>query len=57
MIYSIQNSYGEVYGKYPLPEWAELSTQEWAERLRGELGTILGFNGVAASPLVTDFSE
>ena len=52
MLYTIQNSYGEVYGKFPLPEHAELSAEEWADKLRGKLGDILGINGVEAAPLL-----
>lgn len=54
VIYTVQNAYGEVYGKYPLDASIGLSSQEWADRLQDELAGILGINGVHAMRLVLD---
>ncbi len=50
MLYSIQNSYGEVYGIYPMPK-TNKSAEGLAHELKTELEDILGNNGVNDSPL------
>ncbi len=53
MLYSIQNSYGEVYGVFRMPP-TNISPDVWASDLKGKLSDILGFNGIKDSPLVLD---
>ena len=52
MLYSIQNSYGKVYGIFPMPETTK-SAEGLAHELKTELDDILGINGVRDSPLYT----
>ncbi len=50
MLYSIQNSYGEVYGIYEMPP-CNKSAEGLAHELKDELSDILGINGVRDAPL------
>lgn len=52
MLYSVQNSYGEVYGIFEMPPTTK-SAEVWAHELKLELGDILGINGVRDMPLIS----
>jgi hypothetical protein len=52
MLYSIQNSYGEVYGIYKMPACTK-SAEGLAHELKVELRDILGINGIRDAPLFT----
>ena len=54
MRYSIQNSGGEVYGVFPVPQPTTISAEELRDGLSFELETDLGINGVS---LTTDTVE
>jgi hypothetical protein len=51
MLYSVQNSGGQVYGTYEMPP-SDMSTEVWAAELGSELEDILGINGVRDSGLL-----
>lgn len=52
MLYSIQNSGGEVYGIFRVPPNTK-SAEGLAHEVKAELSDILGINGVRDTPLYT----
>jgi len=51
MLYSIQNSFGEVYGIFPMPDCG-MTANDWAAQLSTELKDIASSrNGVRITPL------
>lgn len=52
MLYVIQNSFGEVYGIFPMPATTK-SAEGIAHILKDKLADILGSNGVLDAPLMT----